>query len=74
MCRYIDKLFEWLFDMNGPGAECIFDRLKHFDKDADDIVELILNRYINIAKLLKQESWLNTLTDLQEALFGKMLS
>ena len=74
LCQYIDKLLEWIFDMNWPGAECIFDRLKHFNKDENDIIEVILNDYIRIAKLLKKESWLNTLTDLQKALFGENLS
>ena len=58
---YIDKLFEWILDMNWPGAYCIYDRLKQYaDKEW---LDYILNECIKEAKALDEEIWLDTLLE-----------
>ena len=62
---YLDKLFEWLMDMNWPGAECILNRLKEFHGDKA-IFSCILNDYIRAAELLGEENWLRVLVELRD--------
>ena len=58
---YLDRLFEWLMDMNWPGAECIYDRLKQY-KDREWF-NAVLNNCINEAKCLQEEIWLSVLQE-----------
>ena len=60
---YINRLLEWLKDMNWPGAEIIFDRLSKvpIEKMKENLAFSIL-----CAKRENDRSWLNTLEALQE--------
>lgn len=60
---YINRLLEWLKDMNWPGAEIIFDRLSKvpIEKMKESLAFSIL-----CAKRENDRSWLNTLEALQE--------
>ena len=63
---YLSKLFEWLMDMNWPGAESIAKRLKEFrDKKW---LDYILDDCIVMAKALKEEMWLNNLLEIKETI------
>ena len=59
---YLKSLFEWLNDMNWPGAYFIWDRLKCYKDDAWFCC--VLTDSINIAKALNENTWLNTLLEL----------
>lgn len=61
---YLHKLFEWLYDMNCPGASCIWGRLLRYDES--DWVNTILDMCINEAKALNEEVWLNNLLEFQK--------
>ena len=56
---YLYQLFKWLMDMNWPGAECIFQRLKEYK--IDSMFEFVLNECIEEAKALGDLIWLNSL-------------
>lgn len=56
---YLHRLFEWLIDMNWPGAYCISERLKKY-KDIE-WYNYILNDCINEAKALNENIWLDNL-------------
>ncbi len=61
---YLSDLFEWLEDMNWPGAFCIWDRLKQYgDKEW---LNLWLEECIYKAKALKKNMWLSSLCSFQE--------
>lgn len=64
---YLDRLFEWLMDMNWPGAFCILDRLKKYG-DMDSF-PFALNNCIAEAEALKEETWLYTLRELRYLMF-----
>lgn len=60
---YLHNLFEWLIDMNWPGAYCIWERLKRYtDKEWFDYV---LNDCINEAKALGEDIWLDNLLEIK---------
>ena len=65
---YLDQLFHWLEDMNWPGAECIFNRMKKYQRDS--FFESSLLRCIQIARVLNDEPWLETLLSLNSAATG----
>lgn len=61
---YMSELFEWLEDMNWPGASCIWDRLKQYgDKEW---LKFHLEECIYKAKALKKSMWLSNLRCFQE--------
>lgn len=61
---YLMQLFEWLQDMNWPGAFCIMDRLKEFrDKHS---FENCFKISVREAEKLEDEVWLDNLNTLQK--------
>lgn len=56
---YLNELFEWISDLDSPGADIIIKRLKVCEKDETFIFWLKIS--INKATLLKNESWRKTL-------------
>ena len=63
---YLDKMMEWLIDMNWPGAFCIFERLKLYD---DKVwLKSVLSLTIERAKALKELIWLDNLEFLRQNL------
>ena len=52
---YLIELFEWLQDLNWPGALCVFERLQNYtDTHSIDIsIKICLQK----AKLLNDETW-----------------
>lgn len=58
---YLMRMFEWLEDMNWPGAFTIRDRLLQF-KDSDWLM-LFLNSSIDRAKALGRKCWLSDLME-----------
>lgn len=61
---YLYALFDWLQDMNWPGADCILNRLKEYNDDK--WLNYVLNDCINKAILLKEENWLNILQSISK--------
>lgn len=59
------SLLEWLQDMNWPGAFCILDRLKEFEKDKRFDCMLKISR--KKARLLQDEVWEENLRMLDES-------
>ena len=60
---YLHQLFEWLIDMNWPGAYCILERLRQY-KDKKSF-NCMMNICINEAQALNEEVWLNNLSELK---------
>jgi len=60
---YLSELFEWIEDMNWPGAFCIWDRLKQYEDK--EWLNYILNESIYKAKVLKRTMWLSNLREFQ---------
>ena len=57
---YICKMFEWLQDMNGPGADIIYERLMLFPSvDIEDYYKVCLN----LAKSNGDNAWYSSLND-----------
>ena len=61
---YLYQLFEWLLDMNWPGAFCIWKRLLRYGKS--DWYDKVLNACINKSKAIDEEIWLNNLLEFQK--------
>ncbi len=60
---YLKELFQWLEDLNWPGALCIWDRLKEYgDKER---LNCTLQQCMYDAKVLKRRAWLDNLRDFQ---------
>lgn len=59
--RYIYDLFQWLKDMNWPGAYNIYERLIQF---ADDIFLPAYQYSLNVARKLEDHTWEKVLSDL----------
>lgn len=57
----IIELFRWLEDMNWPGAECIYDRLKRYQKN--DMYYFGLNTCMTVAKALHETAWITVLEE-----------
>ena len=58
---YISKMFEWLMDINWPGASCIEDRLKRFaDKEW---LNWHLEGCVKLAKATNDRLWLYSLME-----------
>lgn len=62
---YLRELFDWLLDMNWPGAYCIWDRLKRY-KDKEWF-NYVLDDCIKEAKSLGEEIWLSNLLEIQQS-------
>ena len=60
---YLDQLFHWLEDMNWPGAECIYRRLKRYHEDR--MFRSMLNECIREATALEKEIWLQVLREFE---------
>ena len=56
---YLIPLFEWLQDLNWPGALLIYERIKSFPNDKS--LEFSKNECINRAIALNDEIWLNNI-------------
>lgn len=56
---YLYQLFKWLIDMNWPGADCIYYRLKKYKRDST--FEFVLNECFEEAQALAETIWLDTL-------------
>lgn len=59
---YLYQLFKWIEDLNWPGAECIYDRLRKYKRD--DTYHYVLKECIDEAIALKNEVWLDNLLEL----------
>lgn len=62
---YVRELFEWLADLNWPGAFCIWDRLKQYEDQ--EWLNSILLSCIDEAKALKDSEWLSNLHEFRGA-------
>ena len=56
-------IFRWLQDMNWPGAECIYRRLKRYHEDR--LFRSMLNECIREATALEREIWLQVLREFE---------
>lgn len=56
---YLYQLFKWLEDMNWPGSEFIYNRLKKYKRD--EMFEFVLKECITEAQALAEPIWLDTL-------------
>lgn len=56
---YLYQLFKWLVDMNWPGADCIYNRLKKYKRDS--MFEFVLSECVDEARALAETIWLDTL-------------
>ena len=61
---YLYKMFDWILDLNWPGAYCIFERLKRYNDN--DWFNYALNDSIKNATLLSEDIWLDTLIELKK--------
>lgn len=61
---HLMQLFEWLQDMNWPGAECISDRLACFSDNV--LFEEKYNICIHAAETDNDDIWLNNLISLKK--------
>jgi len=63
---YLIPLFEWLQDMNWPGAFCIYDRLKSYrDIPSFDIAINFCKERIKVLNDDRLEQWEQNLSDLE---------
>ena len=60
---YFEELMCWLQDMNWPGAECIYRRLKRYHEDR--LFRSMLNECIREAIALKKDIWLQVLREFE---------
>ena len=58
---YLSSLMEWLRDMNWPGAFCILERLKRYEKN--QTFNNILDECIKYARAVNDAEWKNNLRD-----------
>ena len=63
---YLDKLLEWLLDMNWPGAFIVWDRLLIFEKSTALLASL--SESIKRAKNLNEVIWLDNLLELKKSI------
>lgn len=61
---YLHELFEWLLDMNCPGAYCVWERLLHYGESV--WFDKVLNLCVDEAKALNEEIWLDNLLEFQK--------
>ena len=59
---YYFELLRWLQDMNWPGFDIIFERLKKIENDKE--FALIYEKTLSYATSLNDEAWIENLTDL----------
>ena len=62
---YLTDCFEWISDMNWPGSEIIYKRLKKYRRDR--VFAQTLNECIYQAKRNNQLNWLDTLNELSDS-------
>ena len=53
--KYMNNMFEWIKDMNWPGAFCILDRLKRMINEP--LYQHSYNICLKCAKALEDETW-----------------
>lgn len=61
---YLIELFEWIEDLNWPGAICILERLNHFDRNK--FFDVCLSSCIKRATLMEEEIWLENLLSVKK--------
>ena len=61
---YLIQLFEWLQDMNWPGATVVFNRLCRFKRN--ELFDDVLNEKIREARALHDYNWFCSLVDLKK--------
>lgn len=59
LAPYLSELFEWLQDMNWPGAFCILSQLKNYTED--DLFNSTLDTCLSRAKISADDVWWNNL-------------
>lgn len=59
---YLSKMFEWLMDLNWPGAEIIMDRIRKLNKSP--MFYLVWNNCKKCAIALEDEIWLRNLEEI----------
>ena len=62
LISYLFELLEWLQDMKSPGAFCILDRMKKYEKNKHFC--FVLNDCIKYARALKDTIWENNLQEI----------
>ncbi len=60
---YTYELYSWVQDLNWPGALQIFDKLKQLN--SNEYFEKELDKFIEIARLIEDEIWLENLLDIR---------
>ena len=60
---YLSFLFEWLQDLNWPGALCVYERLAQFTDSSS--FEHAVSICVKYARAIEDVNWLNTLKALQ---------
>lgn len=63
MTPYTYELYSWVQDLNWPGALQIFDKLKQLN--SNEYFEKELDKFIEIARLIEDEIWLENLLDIR---------
>lgn len=59
---YLPRLFEWVQDLNWPGALIIMERLRIFIKD--DVFAAVMDDARRYARAIHNEPWINTLDEI----------
>lgn len=61
---FLNRLFEWLIDLNWPGAICIQERLSQYSDT--EWFDYVLGNSIRRAKALGEDIWLNNLYETKQ--------
>ena len=61
---YLSRLFEWVQDLNWPGALIILERLKKYEKN--DVFIMCVNEIKLYAQAVNDEIWLENLNEAME--------
>ena len=61
---YLIELFEWIEDLNWPGAICILERLNNFGENK--FFNFCLSSCIKRATLMEEEVWLDNLLNVKK--------
>jgi methionyl-tRNA synthetase len=62
---FVKGMFEWISDLNVPGAELIFGRLKRFKKSY--LFDVLMNDAKTIAKAFNEKYWLSLIEEIEES-------
>ncbi len=63
LAPYLNQLFGWIQDLNWPGAICVFERLKHYSKQA--LFDTEFDNALKCAHATKNTVWEENLITLK---------